>query len=109
MKSPKKHMDFTKLVDIMETKANKFLRNVKTCWISMLSPMKHVICEYHPLLMKMALDSPTIALATSNLELICDMESLLSLVCLVPMLEIVNVLVKFAQLHDIFVCNLWWW
>jgi hypothetical protein len=27
---------------------------------------------------------------------------------LVPMLEIVNVLVKFAQLHDIFVCDLWW-
>jgi predicted glycosyltransferase involved in capsule biosynthesis len=66
----------------------------------MLSPMKHVICEYRPLLMKMALDFPTIALATSNLELFCDVEILLSLVCFVPMLEIVNVLVKFAQLHD---------
>jgi hypothetical protein len=62
----------------------------------MLSPMKHVLCEYHPLLMKMALDSPTIALATSNLELFCDVEILLSLVCLVPMLEVVNLLVKFA-------------
>ncbi len=46
--------------------------------------------------MKMALDSPTIALATSNLELFCDVEILLSLVCLVPMLEVVNLLVKFA-------------
>jgi hypothetical protein len=75
----------------------------------MLSRMTHVICEYHPLLMKMALDSPTITLVASNLELICDVEILLSLVCLVIILEIVNVLVEFAQLHDIFVCDLWWW
>lgn len=61
-----------------------------------LSPMKHVICEYRPLLMKTALDSPTIALVASNLELLCDVEILLSLVCLVPMLEVVNLLVKFA-------------
>jgi hypothetical protein len=51
-----------------------------------LSPMKHVICEYRPLLMKTALDSPTIALVASNLELLCDVEILLSLVCFVPML-----------------------
>ncbi len=75
----------------------------------MLSPMKHVFCEYCPLLMKMALDSPTIAFGASNFELLCDVEILLSLVCLVPMLEIVNVLMKFTQLRDIFVCDLWWW
>jgi hypothetical protein len=56
-------------------------------------------------LMKMALDSLTIALATSNLELLYDVEILLSLVCLVPMLEILNALVTFAQLCDIFVCD----
>jgi hypothetical protein len=59
--------------------------------------------------MKMALDSPTITLATSNLKLFCGVEILLSLVCLVPMLEIVNILVKFSLLRDIFVCDLWWW
>ncbi len=75
----------------------------------MLSPIKHVFCEYYPLLMKMALDSPTITLATSNLKLFCGVEILLSLVCLVPMLEIVNILVKFSLLRDIFVCDLWWW
>jgi hypothetical protein len=93
-------MEFIELVDIMETKGNKFSHNVKMCWISMLSPMKHVICKYRPLLMKMALDFPTIALAASNLELNCDVEILLSLVCFVPMLEIVKVLMKFAQLRD---------
>jgi hypothetical protein len=45
-------------------------------------------------LMKMALDSLTIALVVSNLELFYDVEILLSLVCLVPMLEILNALVK---------------
>jgi len=44
----------------------------------------------------MALDSPTIALAASNVKLFCDV-------------EIVNILVKFTQLRDIFVCDLWWW
>jgi hypothetical protein len=47
-------------------------------------------------LMKMALDSLTIALAISNLELFYDVKILLSLVCLVPMLEIFYALVKFA-------------
>ncbi len=55
--------------------------------------------------MKMALDSLTIALTISNLELFYDVEILLSLVCLVPMLEIFYALVKFAQLCDIFVCD----
>ncbi len=58
--------------------------------------------------MKMALDSPTNTLVGSNLKLFCDVEIMLSLVCLVclvPMLKIVDALVKFAQLHDIFVCD----
>jgi len=66
----------------------------------MLLVVKHVLCEYHPLLMKMALDSLTIALATSNLELLYDVEIMLSLACLVPMLEIFNTLVKFVQSCD---------
>jgi hypothetical protein len=56
-------------------------------------------------LMKMALDTLTITLVASNLELLYDVEILLSLVCLVPMLEFFNALVKFAQLCDIFVCD----
>jgi len=62
----------------------------------MLSPMKRVLCEYHPLLMKMALDSPTIGLGGSNLKLCCDVEIMLSLLCLVPMLKTINALVKFS-------------
>jgi hypothetical protein len=61
----------------------------------MLSFVKHVFVSITPL-MKMALDSLTIALAISNLELFYDVKILLSLVCLVPMLEIFYALVKFA-------------
>jgi hypothetical protein len=55
--------------------------------------------------MKMAIDFLTISLDASNLELVCDVEISLLLVCLVPMLEMVNVLMKNFQLHAIFVCD----
>ncbi len=48
-KSLKCHLEFIKLAQIMETKGNKFFHNIKTKWISMLSPMKHVF-EYCSLL-----------------------------------------------------------
>jgi hypothetical protein len=47
----------------------------------MLSFVKHVFVSITPLM-----DSLTIALAASNLELFYGVEILLSLVCLVPML-----------------------
>ncbi len=48
--------------------------------------------------MKMALDSSIVPLVASNFDLVWDMKFFLSLVCFIPMLEIVNLLVKFAQL-----------
>jgi hypothetical protein len=51
--SPKKHLQFTKLVEFMETKENKIFQNVKTRWILMFNLTK---CS---LFFKMALDSPT--------------------------------------------------
>jgi hypothetical protein len=48
-----KHLQFTKLVEFMETKENKILQNVNTRWILMFHLTK---CS---LLVKMALDSPT--------------------------------------------------
>ncbi len=40
---PKQHLEFTKFAKIMEMKGNKILRNVKTQWISMLSPTNRVM------------------------------------------------------------------
>jgi hypothetical protein len=57
--SPKRHLKFTKLVEILEMKENKIFQNVKTRWISMLSLAKRVIDRYKILLVKMVLDNPT--------------------------------------------------
>jgi hypothetical protein len=63
----------------METKGNKLLRNIKTQWINILSPLKHLLEEYYPLLMKMALDSTIVAQATTNLDQFCDVQMMLGM------------------------------
>jgi hypothetical protein len=53
--------------------------------------------------MKMVMDSPNVPLVASNFDLVCDVKILLFLMCL--KLESINSLVKFAQLHNVFVCD----
>jgi hypothetical protein len=48
---PKWHLEFTK---IMEIEVLKILINVKTLWISMLEPLKHVLVEYKTLIVKLS-------------------------------------------------------
>ncbi len=50
--SPKKHLEYCKLDIFLEIKGNKVLKNVKTRWISMLSPTKKVLKEYESLVVK---------------------------------------------------------
>jgi hypothetical protein len=57
-KSPKRHLEFTKLAKIMEIKGNRPPNNVKTRWISMLALAKRVMGEYHSLIVKMMLYLP---------------------------------------------------
>jgi hypothetical protein len=45
----------------------------------------------------MALDSPTIQAFALNLEHLINVETLLSLACIVPLLSIVKNLIKLAQ------------
>jgi hypothetical protein len=82
-KSPKRHLEFTKLAEVMELKG---MKDVKTHWIFMLSPVWHVMVEFRTLLMKMALDGPTNDKAKANFELICDVQILLGLVAILPLL-----------------------
>ncbi len=44
-------------------------------------------------------------IATTSLELLCDVEMFLGLTCIIPMLEFVQGLSKFAQNRDIFICD----
>ncbi len=88
--SPKKHLEFIKLVKIMEIKGNKIL------WISMISLVKCALFKYHILLMKMALDAPIVPFVNSNLSLLTNVETLLGLNAMMPMLKVVHFLIKFA-------------
>lgn len=47
---PNWHTNLIKLVDVMETKGFKILRDVKTRWLSMISPVKCVMSEYWTLI-----------------------------------------------------------
>lgn len=40
IQSPKRHLECTKLVEIIESRGLKILRNIQTQWISMLAPSK---------------------------------------------------------------------
>ena len=52
-KSPKWLNEFEKLVELLESKGGKMLRDMATRWISMLAPAKRVLSEYQVHLLKM--------------------------------------------------------
>jgi CRISPR/Cas system-associated endonuclease Cas3-HD len=54
--SPKKHLENTKLVEVIESRGLKILRNIWTRWISMLAPFKRLLSEYDFLVIKMLND-----------------------------------------------------
>ncbi len=61
--SPKRHLEFQRLAQTLETKGNKILKNVKTRWMSMLDPLKRIMAKYHPLFTMMQADNFTIHVA----------------------------------------------
>ncbi len=103
--NPKQHLEFCKLVEILESKGNKLFKNIKTWWISKLSPCKIFFAEYNFLVVKMVEDSDHIENAKSNYELLCDVETFLRLACILLYLETMQGLFKFAQGWDTFICD----
>jgi hypothetical protein len=71
----------------------------------MVNPIKHVLSQYHILLMKKTWDAPTIPFVKSILSLLTYVETLLGFHVMLPILEAVHCLNKFAQLRDGFVCD----
>lgn len=67
-KPPKSHLKLIKLAQIVETKGNKLLRNIKFQWIVVLNLLKHVLEKYYHLLMKIEIDSTIVTLAASTLD-----------------------------------------
>jgi hypothetical protein len=54
----------------------------------------------------MAMDNFTNHQAKFNCERLCDLQILLELSCILPLLEFVNVFIKFAQMWNVFVFGL---
>jgi hypothetical protein len=115
--SPKCHLEFPRLADIVETEGLRMLHNVKTRWISLLGPLRKVVREYKTLMAKMceiaAMKEPEMAQkqmvdkesARRNYDLLCDVGILLALPFILPMLESVDSLMKFAQSNNVFVVD----
>jgi len=55
----------------------------------MLSPSKRVLSEYKALVVKMVEDNVIVDTTKINYELMCDLETLLGLSCIIPLLELV--------------------
>ena len=64
-KSSKKALEFSNLVEVMETGGRKILKHCKTRWVGMLVPAKRVLSEYRLLVAKMAADYDSHAHALS--------------------------------------------
>jgi hypothetical protein len=107
-KSPKRHLELEKLAELLHLKGRKILNNIKTRWISMLSPLKRVLSEYRVLLIKMYSDmqtKPTVKGAETNFHRLADVQTMLSLAAILPLLQSVKNLVLFAQSPSVYVCD----
>jgi hypothetical protein len=95
--SPKEVLEVVNLAKTLETKGLKLLLNTKTHWISMLSPLKHVLREYKSFIVKMHMDAPINKLVVENLDLLCDLELVFGLSYMLPMLEMVHKLIEYVK------------
>jgi hypothetical protein len=62
--------------------------------------------EYQPFIMKMHVESPKNDTSKKNLNVLCDVELILGLPCLLPLFECVHKLIKIVQGWDVFICNI---
>jgi hypothetical protein len=98
-------LEFLTLAKILETKGLKLMCNIKTHRISMFKPLKQSLMEYKSLVIKMYMDASKSKHVRNNLDLLCDLELVLGLPCILPMLEVVHTLIKYAQRWDVFICE----
>jgi hypothetical protein len=93
--SSKRHLEHGILAKLLETKGLKLLHNVKVMWISMLSLMKRMFAEYKTLMVHMIDDLNRVVATKTNLEYLWDIQAVIRLMCIMPMLKVVHALIKF--------------
>jgi hypothetical protein len=67
--------------------------------------MKKMFVEYKTLVVHMSNDLKHVVATKTNLEYLCNIEVVVRLMCIMPMLETIHALFKFVQAHDTFVCD----
>jgi hypothetical protein len=92
-------------VNTLETKGLKLLRNAKTHWISMLRLLKRVLAQDKSLVVKMHFDCVKSKYAHDNFELLGDLNLILGLPCVMPILKVVHSLIEYAQRWDVFIMD----
>jgi hypothetical protein len=93
---PKQYFEFIKLIEVVETSGHKILGNVKTKWIYLLEPMKRVLSKYKTLIVKMSNKAGEESKVAQKLSSLCDIQKLLVFPYVIPLLESINSLIKFA-------------
>lgn len=103
--SPKRNLKKWKLAKAMETKGLNILWNIKIQWMNIIIPSKAVLEKFMTLLVKMAQDSTTNKFAAVNYELLCDVDTIMGFICMILMLEFVQILSKYVQSGKMLVCD----
>lgn len=73
----------------------------------MLSLMKKMFSEYKTLVVHMNSDLNHVVATKTNLKYLRDIEVIMGLTCIMPMLEEIHALIKFIHAHDTLCVILW--
>lgn len=79
------------------------MQNVKAHLISMWFLAKQILAKYKSLLVYKFDDQTTNSISNSNLGLWFDVQSFLSLSCILPLFECMQAYSKFIHSHDVFI------
>ncbi len=70
-------------MEMIQAKGLKVLKNITTMWIFILAPFKQVQNEYKTFMVKMVNDGASISSVKTNNELLCYVEIIMGLTCVV--------------------------
>lgn len=79
------------------TIANKLLKDVDTKWISLWGPIERVFSKYKSLIRLTYEQWESVDNSSKNLHRLSDVEKLLTLASIIPLLNEINKLIKVAQ------------
>jgi len=85
-----------KFAKTLAPKGQKLLKNMKTHWINMLDHLKCVVWKHKSLIVKTHLDSSKNKATQDNLVLLDNLEFIFGVPYLLPMLKVVQTLMKFV-------------